>query len=266
MLASIHTLYCAAERGEVEGARHEVCVGVCETPTGHVRRGSVGSLWSLRSACLYLGRSLSSLCPHDSPLQRLRGLVVFAESALVPQSAPLMWLGLLHAWSPSDWIGQRLTAFHRWSISTLSECIYVCVRVSVWVCVPGEGGIINSHHLLTSCHPSKPWVPLSRHCLRPHPPTETIIALQTSDMMEVLNKTLFCLHILFSYLFHKSFVKRPLFKARSYPTNKMSLNSSQFPFLGLKRETFTLTPWSEVGFKSLLKLRRLPLNVWHENL
>lgn len=74
VLASIHTLYCRVEYGEVKGVRHEMCVGVCETPAGRVRGGSVSSLWS---APLYPGRRLSSPHPHDSPLQRLRGLVVF---------------------------------------------------------------------------------------------------------------------------------------------------------------------------------------------
>ena len=118
-----------------------------------------------------------------------------------------------------DWVSSTLghlptelaNGWLHFTAGPFPECMYVGVWECVWVCLPGEGRIINSHHLLTSCHPSKPWAPLSPHCLRLCPPTETIIALQTSDMMEILNKTLFCLHILFSYLFNKSFVKRPLF-------------------------------------------------------
>lgn len=197
MLADSHSLLQGGVWGGGGCEAWSVCWSMWDSHRACERRFSGFTLSS--PVCQSVSRQRSLLAPSSwlPPAAFALSCDFLAASALVPWSAPLMWLGLFHAWPPSDWFGTRLTAFHRWSTSLQSDCIYIWVWECVWVCVPGEGWTINSHHLLTSCHPSKPWAPLSPCCLPLRPPTESIIALWTWIWWRSFLKLYFVLQVFF---------------------------------------------------------------------
>lgn len=145
--------YWRVECGEVQGERCEMCG--CVTPTGHVWRGSVSSIWAFqpvsRQKCLRLLHCLTrtvslSLSPHVSDLRVwARGAPGFFVSA------PMPLVGLTHVTGSVSTLGHLSTR-----LGYICVCVCVCISRGRWS--------INSHH---SCHSSKPtWISVSLHLLK----------------------------------------------------------------------------------------------------